>query len=144
MNYSKLPGYSPIDTFLQFIEISLVIFYFLKILFIFFRVRAREGEREGEKHRCMRDTSIDCLSLDPNWGPDPITQAFVLVGNPTGGLLVHRLELNPLSYTSQGCYILDARLWAINCFSFTSKKFWITYMTKIGITFFIRKINKIL
>ena len=29
----------------------------------------REGEREGEKYQCMRDTSIGCLSHAPNWGP---------------------------------------------------------------------------
>ena len=27
--------------------------FFLKILFIIFRERGREGEREGEKHQCV-------------------------------------------------------------------------------------------
>ena len=27
--------------------------YFLKILFIIFREREKEGEREGEKHQCV-------------------------------------------------------------------------------------------
>ena len=27
------------------------------------------GEREGEKHQCVRDTSIGCLSHTPNWRP---------------------------------------------------------------------------
>ena len=26
-----------------------------------------EGEREGEKHPCVRDTMIGCLSHAPNW-----------------------------------------------------------------------------
>ena len=29
--------------------------------------RERKGEREGEKHRCVRDTSIGGLSQAPNW-----------------------------------------------------------------------------
>ena len=43
-------------------------FILLFILFIF-RERGREGEREGEKHPCVRDTPISCLSHAPNWGP---------------------------------------------------------------------------
>ena len=43
-------------------------FYFLNYLFIF-RKRRREGEREGEKHQCARETSISCLLHAPNWGP---------------------------------------------------------------------------
>ena len=36
---------------------------FLKdCIYFTFRERGREGEREGEKHRCARDTSISCLS----------------------------------------------------------------------------------
>ena len=45
---------------------------FLKSLFMFFRERRREGEREGEKCvRCVRETSIGCLSQAPKWGPGP-------------------------------------------------------------------------
>ena len=36
-----------------------------------FRERGREGEREGEKHQCVRDTWTDCLSHAPTWGPGP-------------------------------------------------------------------------
>ena len=32
-------------------------FWFFKILFIYFR--EREGEREGEKHRCERERHLD-------------------------------------------------------------------------------------
>ena len=45
---------------------------FLKILFIFsFRERGREGEREGDSHRCVRDRLIGCLSHAPSCGPGP-------------------------------------------------------------------------
>ena len=40
---------------------------FFFILFIF-RERGREGDTEGEKHGCERDTSIGCLSHARNWG----------------------------------------------------------------------------
>ena len=39
---------------------------FLKVLFIF-----RERRREGEKHQCVRDTLISCLSHAPYWGAGP-------------------------------------------------------------------------
>ena len=44
------------------------IFFFRFYLFIS-RERGREGKREGEKHRCVRETSVSCLSHTPNWGP---------------------------------------------------------------------------
>ena len=46
-------------------SLSKIFFIFLKILFIF-RERGREGEREGEKHRCLR--YIDRMHV-PNRGP---------------------------------------------------------------------------
>ena len=43
-----------------------------KIFHLFiFRERGREGEKEGEKHWCLRETSICCLSNIPKWGPGP-------------------------------------------------------------------------
>ena len=46
------------------------IFYLKNFIYLFiFRERGREGEIEGEKHQCVRDTLIDYLSLTPNWGP---------------------------------------------------------------------------
>ena len=39
-------------------------FFFFKI----FRERGKEGERE-RNIRCMKDTSISCLSHTPSWGP---------------------------------------------------------------------------
>ena len=32
-------------------------------------MRAREGEGEWEKHWCVRETSVCCLSHSPNWRP---------------------------------------------------------------------------
>ena len=37
-------------------------------LFIYFRERGIGGEKEGEKHRCARETSIGCLSHVPCLG----------------------------------------------------------------------------
>ena len=45
---------------------------FLKRFYLFnFRERGREEEREGEKHWCVRDTLITCLSHAPSRGPGP-------------------------------------------------------------------------
>ena len=40
-------------------------------IYFTFRERGKEGEREGEKQQCARDTAISCLSHNPNWGPVP-------------------------------------------------------------------------
>ena len=37
-------------------------------MIIDFREQGREDEREGEKHRCERETLIGCLSYPPYWG----------------------------------------------------------------------------
>ena len=67
-----------------------------------FREMGREGEREGEKDQCVRETSIGCLLHAPKWGLGPTTQARALTRNWTGDVLVRRPALNPLSHTSQG------------------------------------------
>ena len=46
----------------------------------------------------------------PLLGTWPTTQTFALTGNQTCDLLVHRLALNPLSYTSQGSHCLCFKL----------------------------------
>ena len=40
-------------------------FFFLKIYLFTFRERGREGEREGEKQQCARDTLMGCLLHAP-------------------------------------------------------------------------------
>ena len=39
--------------------------------YLFISERGREGEREGEKHQCVRETSISCLSCTTNRGLGP-------------------------------------------------------------------------
>ena len=60
--------------------------------FLFFRKRER-----GEKYHCVFDS---CM---PPTGICPATQTCALTGNRIHDPLVHRLVLNPLSHTSQGC-----------------------------------------
>ena len=50
---------------------------------------------------CERNISWMPLTC-PQSGTWPATQAWALTGNRTGNLLIHRLELNPLSHTSHG------------------------------------------
>ena len=63
--------------------------FFLRFYLFIFRERGKEGEREGEQHRCVRETSkseilIHCLLNSPHqW---PATQASALTGNPSGNL----------------------------------------------------------
>ena len=46
--------------------------FFFKMLFIyFFRERGREGEREAEKHQCVRETLNGSLLHTSNWGLGP-------------------------------------------------------------------------
>ena len=46
-------------------------FFFLRFYLFIFREKGGEGETEGEKHWCVRNTSIDCVSHAPNQGPGP-------------------------------------------------------------------------
>ena len=55
--------------------------FFLKILLNYFRERGKEKEREGKKHRCLRETSISCLLHVPQPGTMPTTQACALTRN---------------------------------------------------------------
>ena len=57
--------------------------------------------REGQKHQCVRDTSIGLPLTCPQSGIWPTTQACALTGNRTSDLLVRRQALNPLSHTSR-------------------------------------------
>ena len=64
--------------FLQFfiLENIVVFFSFFKELkkkdFIYVFLESGEGwEKEGEKHQCVRETLVGCLSNAPSWGPGP-------------------------------------------------------------------------
>ena len=72
-------------------------FFFLRFFKIYLLLERGEGrEKEGERN-------IDQLSLaHPQLGTRPATQACALTGNQTGGLLVCKPVLNPLSPSSQG------------------------------------------
>ena len=50
---------------------NIFIIIFLRFYLLIFRKRRRKGEREGEKHPCVRDTLIGCLLWTPNWRPGP-------------------------------------------------------------------------
>ena len=63
--------------------------------FIYFLEKEEGREKEMERN-------ISQLPLtQPQLGTWPAAQACALTGNRTGNLSVHRLALNPLSYTSQ-------------------------------------------
>ena len=58
--------------------------FLFKILFIVFRERRREREKEGEKHRCV------VASRTPPTGDLAATQACALTGSPPKDLsLIH-------------------------------------------------------
>ena len=69
--------------------------FFLKICIYLFLER-RQGRREGERYQCV------VASHTPPTGDPAHTQACALTGNRTGGPLVRKLALNPLSHTNQG------------------------------------------
>ena len=64
-------------------------------MFIDFREREREGEREEEKHGCERETSISCLLYVPQLVMEPATLACALTGNQTHSCSVYRTTLQP-------------------------------------------------
>ena len=67
-------------------------------IYLFFRERGKEGERERNINVWL---PLECPpALDQ--GAWPETQACALNENETSNPLVHCLALNPLSYTSQG------------------------------------------
>ena len=69
-----------------------VSFLFLKDCIYLLLERGREGEREGEKHRCV----VASLAAP--------TPQCTCPGSPTSDPSVHRLALSPLSHTSQGSF----------------------------------------
>ena len=77
-------------------NLDLILFFFFNILLIYFRERGKEGGSEEEKYQCVVPLA------HPQAGTQPAIQACALTGTQSGDLWVHRLRLNPLSYTSQG------------------------------------------
>ena len=55
-------------------------FFFLYILFIYFLERRGGKEKEGEKHPCVRDTTISCLSHALKWVPGPQPRHVLWLG----------------------------------------------------------------
>ena len=107
--------FSPQEGLIFFVEFDSVLFtnkllcvlqhIFQRFIYLFFRERGREGEREGEKHQCvvafcMAPTGD--LTHNPGMCPD-----WELNWQPFGS----QPALNPLSYSSQGpTYFLRAGL----------------------------------
>ena len=72
---------------------------------LIFRKKGREGERGGEKYRCMHEKYINWLPLEhTQLGTWTTTQACALSGNQTSDLLVCRPVLNPLRHTARAVY----------------------------------------
>ena len=76
------------------------ILLFLKYCIYLFLERGEGREKEGE-----RNINVWLPLMCPVLRTWPATQACALTGNRTGNPLVHRLALNPLSHTSQGCIV---------------------------------------
>ena len=74
---------------------TMLIYLFLKILFIYFLDRGEGKEKERERNINVW-LPLVCLLLE-TW---PAAQACVLTGNQTSNPLVCRLALNPLNHTS--------------------------------------------
>ena len=80
----------------------------LIILFLFIlREQGMEGEREGEIHQCVRETSAGCLPyvllLGNEWSA---TLVCALTGNRTGDLFLFEMMPDQLSYPGQGIILV--------------------------------------
>ena len=84
-------------------------FVFLRSYSFIFRERGKVGEREGEKHRCVRVAPIGCLLHVPQAGTKPATQVCALTRNQTSDLLLCRMTPNQLIHTGQD--------WASTCYT---------------------------
>ena len=80
-------------------EAPIVQVFFFLFRFYLFIFREGKGER-------VRNIHVWLPLTHPLLGTWPSTLACALTGNRTGNPLDHRLSLNPLSHTSQGCSVL--------------------------------------
>ena len=87
-----LPGYCDYFIF-YFISFHFTLFYLIE--------RGWEGEEEGEKHGCERETTV-CLMQALVLGTQPTAQACALTRNGTGDLSVCRTPPIQLSHASPG------------------------------------------
>ena len=71
--------------------------FFLKIVFVYFKT-----EREGRRKRGRETSLCGCLSHAPYWGPGPQPRHVPSLGIKLATFWF--IALNPLSYTSQGCF----------------------------------------
>ena len=71
------------------------------------REEGREGGREGEKHRCERQTSISGLSYAPQLRTEPATQALPCLGIEPVTRCCVGWRSHQLSHTSQGTFWID-------------------------------------
>ena len=55
-------------------------FIFLRFYLFIFKEMGKDGEREGEKHQCVRDILTSCLSHTPDWIPDSQSRHMPLLG----------------------------------------------------------------
>ena len=77
-------------------NLSSIFSFFSKYFIYLFLERGREGEREGEKHQCV------VVSHVPTTGDLACNPGMCPGWESTCNVLIHRLTLSPLSYTSQG------------------------------------------
>ena len=99
-----------------FIVPNLCLLFFFKkdLMYLFYRGEGRKKEREKNIH-------VWLLLTHPLLGTWPTTQAYALTGNRTISPVVHRPLLNPVSYTSQCCYIFLIVLFLKDFFWLRSK-----------------------
>ena len=97
----KVKNYWSLISFLKInpqiiLQLSPYSLFFLRFYLFIFRERGRDGERDEEKHQCVRETSTDwsrLACLQP--GTWPTTQACTVTRNRTGDLLVSRPNQSP-------------------------------------------------
>ena len=89
--------------------------FFKDFIYLLLERGEGRGEREEQKHQCVRDTLICCLSHAPKWGPYPqpgMCPDWESNWQPFGSTFWP--VLNPLSHTSQGTYMFCCDYFFLN------------------------------